>query len=84
MQMYIQQYAWSSRFSTVNVTNASGNVDVNFQYSNTYSVSLHYYGHPSLSTVKTAVSNKVLTVDTANYNSTRNCQAICIPSDYGV
>jgi phage shock protein PspC (stress-responsive transcriptional regulator) len=69
-------------FSALNVDGPEQNI--NFQTSNTYSVSLNYYGHPDLGTVKTTVQNETLTVDSTQFDWHRNCQTICIPSTYNL
>jgi phage shock protein PspC (stress-responsive transcriptional regulator) len=68
-------------FTTMNFT---GPLDINFQTSNTYSVSLSYYGHPDLAKVKTSVPNKSLLIDASQFDQHRNCQAICIPNNYNL
>ena len=69
-------------FTTVN---ASGDgVDINYQVSNNYSVSLNYFGQPNLNNIKTTVKNGTLTIDSSQFNWHRNCQTICIPSNYNM
>jgi phage shock protein PspC (stress-responsive transcriptional regulator) len=69
-------------FSALNITGPEANI--NFQTSNTYSVSLSYYGHPDLAEVKTMVQNKTLIVDSTQLDWHRNCQTICIPNTYNL
>jgi phage shock protein PspC (stress-responsive transcriptional regulator) len=69
-------------FTALNITGPVD--DINYQYSNTYSVSLSYYGHPDLAEVKTIVQNKTLNIDSTQFNWRRNCQVICIPDSYNL
>jgi phage shock protein PspC (stress-responsive transcriptional regulator) len=71
-----------SPFTTVN---ASGmNVGINYQPANNYSVTLNYYGHPNLATIKTDVKNGQLLIDTSRFNAQRDCNTLCIPSTYNM
>jgi len=70
-------------FTSVNTNTVNGNVDVEYHVADTYSVSLRYFGNPDLSTIKTTVSNGVLTVDTSNFHWRRSCSnELCIPNSY--
>jgi len=71
-------------FTKIELDEFAGNVDISYEYSPTYSVTLQYYGHPDLSSVKTTVTNGVLTIDTQNFNWNRNCQDLCIPKSYNL
>lgn len=64
---------------------ASGQAaDINFQTSNTYYISLTYYDHPNLDSIKTSVKNGTLLIDTSGFDEHRNCQTICIPDTYNL
>jgi phage shock protein PspC (stress-responsive transcriptional regulator) len=67
-------------FTAVNA-GASG-VDINFAYSSNYYISLNYYDHPDLSSIKTIVRGGVLNIDSSQFNWRRNCQEVCIPDTY--
>jgi phage shock protein PspC (stress-responsive transcriptional regulator) len=69
-------------FSALNIDGPETNI--NFLTSNSYSVSLTYYGHPNLAEVKTIVQNKTLTIDSSQFDLHRNCQTICIPNTYNL
>jgi len=71
-------------FTTVNLNEIGNNETINYQTSATYSVSLQYYGHPDLSTIKASVSKGVLTINSQQFNWSRNCQALCIPNNYNL
>jgi PspC domain-containing protein len=72
-------------FSAVNADTAGDDVAVNYRTGDTYSVSLRYFGHPDLSTIKTSVSNGVLMVETRDFNGHRDCHGeLCIPDDYSM
>jgi len=71
-------------FTPFSAINISGDTNVNFQYSNTYYVELSYYGHPNLNNVKITEVNKTLNIDSSQFNSSRSCQTICIPSTYNL
>ena len=64
-------------FSTLNITGPEENI--NFQTSNTYSVSLKYYDDPNLTNVKTIVRNKTLVIDSTQFDRQRNCPIISSP-----
>lgn len=69
-------------FSTLNITGPEENI--NFQTSNTYSVSLKYYDDPNLTNVKTIVRNKTLVIDSTQFDRQRNCPIICFPKTYNL
>lgn len=69
-------------FSALNTSGLQENI--NFQTSNTYSVSMTYYGHPDLANIKTVVQDNTLTIDTTQFDWHRNCQTICIPNSYSL
>jgi phage shock protein PspC (stress-responsive transcriptional regulator) len=69
-------------FTSLNITGPEENI--NFQTSNTYSVSLKYYDHPDLANVKTLVQNKTLIIDSTQFDWHRNCQIICFPDTYNL
>lgn len=69
-------------FTTINANNSD--VDINYQISSTYYVSLSYYARPNLSAVKTSVENGTLVIDTSQFNENRNCQTLCIPKTYNL
>jgi phage shock protein PspC (stress-responsive transcriptional regulator) len=69
-------------FTSMNITGPEENI--NFQTSNTYSVSLKYYDHPNLANVKTIVQNKTLAIDSTQFDWHRNCQIICFPDTYNL
>lgn len=68
-------------FTAVNGDLGNG-VDVNYQASDKYSVSLKYYGNPDISNIKTTVTNGTLVIDTQQFDWHRNCSTICIPDTY--
>lgn len=57
-------------------------VTVNFNTSDTYSVSLKYFEGADATAVKTTVQNGVLTIDSSSFDWHRNCSRICIPDTY--
>lgn len=59
-------------------------VDYNWEYADTYSVSFHYFDNPDISKIKTTVSNNLLTIDTSNYTRERNCDMLCIFPAYNL
>jgi phage shock protein PspC (stress-responsive transcriptional regulator) len=69
-------------FKDINLSEANGDVNILFQTASTYSVSMRYYGRPNLHPIQTSVENKTLIINTNNFSSTRNCQALCIPNTY--
>jgi len=69
-------------FSKVNVI--GDGVTVRYQMSNTYSVSLRYFGNPNLSTIKTSVANGVLLIDAGRFDWHRDCQTLCLPDTYNL
>jgi phage shock protein PspC (stress-responsive transcriptional regulator) len=70
-------------FTSINSNTVNGGVNVEYHTADTYSVSLRYFGHPDLKTIKTTVSNGVLTVDTSNFHWQRDCSdELCIPNSY--
>jgi phage shock protein PspC (stress-responsive transcriptional regulator) len=71
-------------FTTVNLNQIGNNETISYQTAATYSVSLQYYGHPNLSTVKTSVSRGVLTINSQQFNWHRDCQGLCIPNNYNL
>jgi len=75
-------YRTLTPFSTLYINGPEENI--NFETSNTYSVSLTYYGHPNLAEVKTLVQNKRLTIDSTQFDLHRHCQTICIPNTYNL
>jgi phage shock protein PspC (stress-responsive transcriptional regulator) len=71
---------YAKPFSTVN--SIGPGTDINYQIADKYYVSLNYYGHPNLSTIKTSVSNGTLLIDSSQFDWQRNCQTICFPDTY--
>ena len=59
-------------------------VDYQWEYADTYSVSFHYFDNPDISKIKTTVSNNLLTIDTSNYNRDRNCEMLCLFRAYNL
>jgi phage shock protein PspC (stress-responsive transcriptional regulator) len=59
-------------------------VDYQWEYADTYSVSFHYFDNPDISKIKTTVSNNLLTIDTSNYQRERNCNMLCIFPAYNL
>lgn len=59
-------------------------VDYQWEYADTYSVSFHYFDNPDISKIKTTVSNNLLTIDTSNYQRQRNCDMLCIFPAYNL
>jgi phage shock protein PspC (stress-responsive transcriptional regulator) len=59
-------------------------VDYQWEYADTYSVSIHYFDNPDVSKIKTTVSNNLLTIDTSNYQRERNCDMLCIFPAYNL
>lgn len=70
-------------FTKVNLDNAAG--EIRYQWSPKYSVSVRYFGHPNISTLKAAVSNGVLSIDTRQLDQAQydNCPNACIPISRG-
>ncbi|HVX58799.1 MAG TPA: PspC domain-containing protein [Candidatus Saccharimonadales bacterium] len=60
------------------VTIQGKDVDYQWQYADSYSVSFHYFDNPDISKIKTTVKNDLLTIDTTNYQRERNCNMLCI------
>lgn len=69
-------------FNAVNLNATAGVMNIQFQTASTYSVSLQYYGHANLSAIQTNVKNNTLTVNSENYDDSRDCQALCVPKDH--
>jgi phage shock protein PspC (stress-responsive transcriptional regulator) len=59
-------------------------VDYQWEYADTYSVSFHYFDSPDISKIKTTVSNNLLTIDTSNYTRDRNCDMLCLFRAYNL
>jgi len=59
-------------------------VDYQWEYADTYSVSFHYFDNPDISKIKTTVSNNLLTIDTTNYQRDRHCDMLCIFPAYNL
>jgi len=59
-------------------------VDYQWEYADSYSVSFHYFDSPDISKIKTTVSNDVLTIDTTSYNRDRDCQMLCLFRAYNL
>jgi phage shock protein PspC (stress-responsive transcriptional regulator) len=55
-----------------------------YAHSDTYSVSLKYYGQPDLSKIKITVENGRLKIDSSEFDWTRNCDTYCIPPTYNM
>jgi len=70
-------------FTAVNII-GNADVGINFESSSKYYVSLNYYAHPALASIKTYVKNGTLVIDTSQFNWHRSCQAICIPNTYNM
>jgi hypothetical protein len=60
------------------VTIQGKDVDYQWEYADTYSVSFHYFDNPDISKIKTTVSNNLLTIDTTKYTRERNCEMLCL------
>lgn len=60
------------------VTIVGKDVDYNWEYADTYSVSFHYFDNPDISKIKTTVNNNLLEIDTSNYDRDRHCSMLCI------
>jgi hypothetical protein len=79
-------------FTTVRPLTAFNSVDenqanageINVVPSSSYYVSLNYYGHPDLNSIKTYVRSGTLYIDSSTFNWHRNCQSICIPDTYNM
>jgi len=59
-------------------------VTIRYQESDQYAVNLSYFDSPDVANIKTTVSNGTLLIDSSQFNSHRNCQALCIPPMYNV
>jgi len=59
-------------------------VDYQWEYAGSYSVSFHYFDNPNISDIKTSVSNGVLTIDTTDYNRDQDCQMLCLFRAYNL
>jgi phage shock protein PspC (stress-responsive transcriptional regulator) len=66
------------------VTIVGKDVDYQWEYADTYSVSFHYFDHPDISKIKTTVNNNLLTIDTTNYQRERNCDMLCVFPAYNL
>jgi hypothetical protein len=66
------------------VTIVGKDVDYDWEYADTYSVSFHYFDNPDISKIKTGVSNNLLTIDTSDYTRERNCDMLCIFPAYNL
>jgi hypothetical protein len=71
----------SSAFTSINTAYAD-NVNVILQPSSQYYVDLNYYGNPNLASIKTYVKNKILYIDSTNFDDNRYCNVLCIPKTY--
>jgi phage shock protein PspC (stress-responsive transcriptional regulator) len=69
-------------FTKVNLDNVDETVS--YEYSPNYSISLRYFGHPDLSTVKYTVSNNVLSVNSRQFDQQRSCNGLCLPDDFNM
>ncbi len=67
-----------------NVSATGDGVNINYQVSDSYSVSVKYYGQPNLGNIKTTVVNGTLVIDTQQFDWHRNCETLCIPDTYNV
>lgn len=67
-----------------NVSSTGDGVNINYQASDSYSVSVKYYGQPNLGNIKTTVVNGTLVIDTQQFDWHRNCETLCIPDTYNV
>lgn len=70
-------------FTSVNTSNDTI-WNTNYVYASTYYVTLNYFDRPDLSTVSTTVTNKVLNINTNQFNWQRNCPILCIPNTYNL
>jgi phage shock protein PspC (stress-responsive transcriptional regulator) len=59
-------------------------VDYQWEYADTYSVSFHYFDNPDISKIKTTVSNNLLTIDTSNYTRDQKCEMLCLLRAYNL
>gem|GEM_PF-5116298 len=66
------------------VTIVGKDVDYQWEYADTYSVSFHYFDNPDISKIKTTVNNNLLTIDTTNYQRERNCDMLCMFPAYNL
>ena len=66
------------------VTIVGKDVDYQWEYADTYSVSFHYFDNPDIGNIKTTVSNDLLTIDTTNYQRDRNCEMLCLFRAYNL
>jgi phage shock protein PspC (stress-responsive transcriptional regulator)/sulfur carrier protein ThiS len=59
-------------------------VDYQWEYADTYSVSFHYFDNPDISKIKTTVSDNLLTIDTSNYTRDQKCEMLCLFRAYNL
>jgi phage shock protein PspC (stress-responsive transcriptional regulator) len=59
-------------------------IDYQWEYADSYSVSFHYFDNPDISKIKTTVNNNLLTIDTSNYQRERTCDMLCIFPAYNL
>lgn len=70
-------------FNSINITDDNA-WDIDFAYSSNYYVTMNYFDNPNLSNVRTSVNNKVLTIDTNQFDWQRDCQILCVPDTYNL
>jgi phage shock protein PspC (stress-responsive transcriptional regulator) len=61
---------------------SGGDMAVDFQTSNTYSVNMKYFGDANTTAIKTSVQNGVLFIDARDFDSHRHCNRLCLPDTY--
>jgi hypothetical protein len=69
-------------FTSVDV--AGVDVPVDYQTSDRYYVTLHYFDHPDLTNITTKVEHDTLTIDDRQFDWHRNCNGFCIPDTYSM
>jgi phage shock protein PspC (stress-responsive transcriptional regulator) len=66
------------------VTAVGDGVDVQYEYSDKYSVSLNYFDNPDLSKIKTTVVNGTLQIDSKQFDWRRKCDMLCMFPTYNM
>lgn len=69
-------------FSAIKVV--GGDVTIRYQVSDTYEVAFNYFDNPNLAAIKTTVTDGALLIDTSQFDSQRDCPALCIPPTYNL
>jgi len=73
-----------SGITEFNSITTTGGVDIEYDPSVNYSVSLRYYDHPDLSKIKITVENKVLHIDSTAFDNSRDCTMLCLFPQYNM